>query len=158
MAIQRHICVGTAAISSSVILKRHDGHISYKSWCSRWNLDQWSFFQCHFRSCKALAIVWLETCSWNEIKRRGWSHCVQFVKTNWLMYILTFLGDHLALRERKLTSNFVLHLSELTKHISSVSMREKRRSNYRSSFFFRSKLFSQKLHEHFMSFWSDLVI
>ena len=115
------------------------------------------FFQRHFRSCKALAIPWLETSSWNEIERRGWSHCVQLVKTYWLIYILTFFGDHLALRERNLTSNFALQLSELINHVSSVSMREKGVWII-APIFLLFKTFSQNPHQHFVSFWSDLVI
>ena len=41
MKIQRQSCVGTAAVWSSVILKRHDDHISCHSWWSGCGLDQW---------------------------------------------------------------------------------------------------------------------
>ena len=115
-----------------------------------------TFFQCHFRSCKSLAIFWLKTSYWNKIERRGWSHRVQSVKTCRLIYILTFC-HHLALRERKLTSKFDLDLSKLTIDVSSVSITEEGRLNYCSSFF-RSTLFHNQLHNNFGSFRSVLVI
>ena len=70
---------------------------------------------------------------------------------------IDIFGHHSALKERKLTTKFDLDLSELTNHVSSVSMREKRRSNYCSRFFVQSFL-QKKVHDNFGSLKSVLVI
>ena len=44
MAIQWHFCVGSATLSSLLILKRHDDHTADQWWQSVRNLDQWPSF------------------------------------------------------------------------------------------------------------------
>ena len=106
MMIQRQFCVNIATVSSLIITKRHDTHISGQWWWfrARWisNLSSRPFPVIYGHMCLLPIIPSYR----NDIEQCGWSHCIQLVN-RWLigyLCISTFFGYHLTLRSRDMRS------------------------------------------------------
>ena len=103
--------VTTAKVSSLIISKHHENHISGWSGWPRHNLNQWHLLKV---ISSHLALHGYFTSHGNKKVWCRWSRCAQLVKTNRLIWILTFFGQHLTVMSRDLRSNFGLCLSGST--------------------------------------------